>query len=394
MNSEKQPNEFSKLLKDKNDNDKLVYHGMINKKSTKQNKLFSYFKSLYNDFLLLFALILLFSPLIYLLYITFNTIKGIRFHNNNNEEEKESKRIDLLKVYDEKKLCSSNKRFAILYRNSCSPCGLFSYYIVHLGCIIKFLDEGFIPIIEVESFPNVFNGYNESSTIENPWEMLFNQPCGYTYKQIKNDEKLKKRIKYLECECNDNMPSEKEIYKNKTLINQYHNIANKYMSVKREILNEANMIWEQLFKNSKNVLGVLVRGTDYTTIKPLEHSIPPTAEQAIKDAAKMDKKNKYDYIFLATEDNIIRNKFIKKFNEKLKYLLPEKKIEYDYKEEDYLTKHKDVAGNMQFQKTYLLSMIILSKCTDIITSRTSGAAGAFILSEGFRNELVYYLGEY
>ena len=39
-------------------------------------------------------------------------------------------------------------------------------------------------------------------------------------------------------------------------------------------------------------------------------------------------------------------------------------------------------------------MIILSKCTDIITSRTNGAAGAFILSEGFRNELVYYLGEY
>ena len=224
--------------------------------------------------------------------------------------------------------------------------------------------------------------------------MLFNQPCGYTYKQIKNDEMLKKRIKYLECECNDNMPSEKELYKNKTLINQYHNIANKYMSVKREILNEANMIWEQLFKNSKNVLGVLVRGTDYITMKPSEFPIPPTAEQAIKDAVKMDKQNNYDYIFLATEDNIIRNKFIKKFNDKLKYLLPDKKIEYDYKEKDYLTKNKDVSGNIQFQKTYLLSMIILSKCTDIITSRTNGAAGAFILSEGFRNELVYYLGEY
>ena len=49
---------------------------------------------------------------------------------------------------------------------------------------------------------------------------------------------------------------------------------------------------------------------------------------------------------------------------------------------------------MDFLKAYLYSIIILSKCVDIISSRTSGAAGAFILSKGFRNQLVYYLGEY
>ena len=38
--------------------------------------------------------------------------------------------------------------------------------------------------------------------------------------------------------------------------------------------------------------------------------------------------------------------------------------------------------------------ISLSKCIDIISSRTSGAAGVFIISNGFRNKLVYYLGEY
>ena len=49
---------------------------------------------------------------------------------------------------------------------------------------------------------------------------------------------------------------------------------------------------------------------------------------------------------------------------------------------------------MNFMKTYVLSIIILSKCEDIISARTSGAAGVFILSKGFRNSLVYYLGEY
>ena len=45
-------------------------------------------------------------------------------------------------------------------------------------------------------------------------------------------------------------------------------------------------------------------------------------------------------------------------------------------------------------KTYLLTVVILSKCLDIISARTSGAAGVFILSKGFRNSLVYYIGDY
>ena len=43
---------------------------------------------------------------------------------------------------------------------------------------------------------------------------------------------------------------------------------------------------------------------------------------------------------------------------------------------------------------YLLNIILLSKCIDIITARCSGAAGIFILTNGFRNSKVYDLGEY
>ena len=166
------------------------------------------------------------------------------------------------------------------------------------------------------------------------------------------------------------------------------------MSVKKNIIDESNIIWKQLFNNSKNVLGVLIRGTDYITMKPFGHAISPTPEIIINDIKKMDKKNKYDFIFLATEDNIIRNKFIKEFKNKVKYLLPNKIIEYNYTIGNYLTLNPNVSGNMEFQKIYALSILILSKCIDIISSRTSGAASAFIISEGFRNDLVYYLGYY
>ena len=405
MSSGKQSNEFSKLLKD-NDKPQIIYQEVIYKKPI-QNQFIWFMAKINENFSLLILLTLfLFFCIIYFLLISIKSKKEL-IYNYDREDKNENfynkqyifgknyKKVNITNLYNEKKMCSENKKFAILRRVNCEACGLFSYYIVHLGCIITFLNEGFIPIIDVSSFPNVFNGYHDEFTNNNnDWETFFNQPCGYTLKDVEENQN-KHNVLYLECECTKNMPSEKEIYSNKTLIKYYRDIAKKYMSVKSNILEEANIIWKKLFKDSKNVLGVLVRGTDYTTLKPVLHSIPPSPEMAINDTKKMDLENKYDYIFLATEDIKIRNKFVKEFGDKLKYLEPDSKIDYDIDEANYLSFHPDIFGNMKFQKTYLLSMIILSKCIDIISSRTSGAAGAFILSEeGFRKELVYYIGYY
>ncbi len=300
-----------------------------------------------------------------------------------NESTKYS---DLL--LDEKKICSTNKKFAILRRTNCEPCGLFSYYIVHLGCIINYLKHGYIPILEVASFSNIFTGNNKPK--DNPWEEFFNQPCGYTLNEVVK----MKDVKFFECECVCDMPDEKTIYSNTIMLNYHHKIQEKYMSIKNNIYKEVEKIWQNLFGNSTNVLGIFIRGTDYISIEPSGHSRQPSTKRLINDVIKMNKKNKYDFIFLGTEDNKIRNLFIKIFGKKLKYLIPKDKIFYNYDTGNYLTYNKNVFGNMNFSKIYLLSVIILSKCIDIISSRTSGAAGVFIISNGFRNKLVYYLGEY
>ena len=408
-------NERSKLLKDK-DKDKekyklrIIYSEDINNDNkTSQNFLLEWIIVKINDNITLITLllILIFVTLIYLLLVSMKEKKDMEYeHENSLREEylkhynddhtikKTYKQLNITNLYNMTKICRENKQFAILKRTSCEACGLFSYYIVHLGCIITYLNEGYIPIIDVSSFQNIFNGYNETENKNiNQWEYFFNQPCGYTLNYVKNNIS-KDNIKYFECECNDNMPSEKEVYSNKTRLKFFRDMAKSYMPVKEDILNEVNDLWEKLFNNSKNVLGLLVRGTDYISIRPYEHAIPPSVDMAINDTIKWDKENKYDYIFLATEDNNIREEFIKKFGTKLKYLLPDKEIEYNYDEAAYLSFYDEVFGNMKFQKTYLLSMLLLSKCLDIITSRTSGAAGAYIFSEGFRKDLVYYIGEY
>ncbi len=382
------PNEESKLIKN-------------NKSQNQENKKFlcSFLKNTKSNIIKWSILIILLALIIFtiisiiiLFQIKKEPMKILLEQIQQNKEyfslpaNESTKYSDLL--LDEKKICSTNKKFAILRRTNCEPCGLFSYYIVHLGCIINYLKHGYIPILEVASFSNIFTGNNKPK--DNPWEEFFNQPCGYTLNEVVK----MKDVKFFECECVCDMPDEKTIYSNTIMLNYHHKIQEKYMSIKNNIYKEVEKIWQNLFGNSTNVLGIFIRGTDYISIEPSGHSRQPSTKRLINDVIKMNKKNKYDFIFLGTEDNKIRNLFIKIFGKKLKYLIPKDKIFYNYDTGNYLTYNKNVFGNMNFSKIYLLSVIILSKCIDIISSRTSGAAGVFIISNGFRNKIVYYLGEY
>ena len=388
------PNEKSKLV---NENETKISYKERNKKEKKEKKghccsFLNNIKSIIVKLILLIRLIIYIYFLILSLYkaktkkepmkILSSLLKQNGRHSSlpANESTKYSSTL-----FNEKKICSENKKFAILRRTSCEACGLFSYYIVHLGCIINYLKHGYIPILDVGSFSNILSGNNNPE--DNPWEEFFNQPCGYTL----DDVVKMKDVEIFECECVLDMPDEKTVYSKPIMLNYHHIIQEKYMSVNRNILKEAKKIWYKLFRHSKNVLGIFVRGTDYSRLQPGGHSRQPSIDIIINDTITMDKQNKYDYIFLGTEDDEIRNAFIKKFGKKLKYLVPKDKLVYN---SGYLTYSKNVFGNMDFSKTYLLSIVILSKCIDIISSRTSGAAGVFIISNGFRNKLVYYLGDY
>lgn len=283
----------------------------------------------------------------------------------------------------------NNTQFRIIYKKECYSCGFFTYYINFLGCIITSISSQRTPIIDVRSYPNIFNEYksDKDSLINgsNYWENIFYHPHNYTLKEI--EEKAQK-LEYEECKDNNMAPNQNEIYYSKYAIEFYHNFAKQYLPIKKEILKKAYHMKFKLFNKKNNTLGALARGTDVPILKPVDIPIPPTAEIMIKDVKKMDDENNYDYIFLVTEDEIIRNKFITQFGEKLKYLEPENKIEYNYKRNESLSSNKNVQG-FNYQEFYLINIIILSKCLDIISAKTYGAAAAFILSEGFRNSFVY-----
>lgn len=281
-----------------------------------------------------------------------------------------------------------NFNFAVI-KTPCAFCGLFSAYISFLGCIRQFMIQGFIPILELESYKNTINGFTVDPSKGNPWEYYFNQPFGYQYSNIK---KQAKNIKYFVCHAK--IRPDGNFYLNKEVMNYWRSFARKYLPIKIEIIKESNYIIRRIFNNSRNVLGVLLRGTDYIAKKPYKHPIPPKTKDVIKDVKKLDNKNKYDWIFLATEDNFIREEFIRAIGIKVKYLLNKSKINYNYYKKKYLAFNIDFKRNKEFNKIYLLNIIILSKCLDLLSARTTGTYGIFIFTKGFRNYKVYNLGYY
>ena len=133
---------------------------------------------------------------------------------------------------------------------------------------------------------------------------------------------------------------------------------------------------------------------NYIARKPSEHPIPPEPEMVIRDIEIMLKNKTYEWLFIATEDYKIRDKFINKFSKKLKYLTYNKKIYYNTTEKNFLAYNNVIKGNIEYIKIYLLNIIILSKCSDIICAQTSGSIGAFILNKRYRFNKVYSLGYY
>ena len=219
---------------------------------------------------------------------------------------------------------------------------------------------------------------------KNPWELFFYQPYNFTLEDV---TKYANNVTTLECNAIGERPDEINMYYKGDSINFWHDFAQIYMPLKKELLIEADKIMFNLFGYSKNILGVKMRGTDYIAWKPKGHSIPPKIGQVIKDTNMMDHKYNYDFIFFATEDEKIRINFLSAFDNKVKIVTKEDFIQI----ENY---NSGINKVLNYMKNYLLNIIILSKCLDIITSRTSGSSGVFVLTKGFRHSKVYILGTY
>ncbi len=262
--------------------------------------------------------------------------------------------------------------------------GLFSYFITNLGGIRKAVESGYTPVIDMMTYPNTYLSAEDVNQI-NAWEYFFEQPCKYTLQNTKFHCKIVNsgEVEYSLPSLNSN-PQEFLIWK------EY---ANQYIRFSSKALHEIDTAYQQLIPAGKRILGVLCRGSDYINLRPHGHPVQPTVEMMIEKVESALIDWQCEYIYLATEDYDICEKFKEKFGQKVIFQTADK-LHYDHS--GYVSDYMPAATSSKLQQgmTYLVSIGILTRCNAFIAGNTSGTLGVMLLPNQFEHTYIWDLGLY
>lgn len=145
--------------------------------------------------------------------------------------------------------------------------------------------------------------------------------------------------------------------------------------LKPEFISQMDEYTRQVIADKK-VLGVLLRGTDYTIANFAGSYHPVSIEDAIELIDERVKKYNYDKIFVATEDSDYLEKVIETFPQKILAVSQErhdvsefKNVKFisdlekeQYSDEEYLANVEDTTVN------YFYAMYMLSRCESFISN--------------------------
>lgn len=281
---------------------------------------------------------------------------------------------------------NKGKEFYVVRRAS-AKVGLFSLVLTSLGYIKYALEQGYIPIVDMQNYSSFYQGARTEN--KNIWEYFFEQPCKWNLEDIVKSNKvilgngiISKDIEYPD----DNIAYDTQKFE------FWKAVADEYLKVNEDIRKEADRIAEELFGTSK-ILGILARGTDYVNMRPYNHPIQPTAEQLMEKIDEVMVKQECNKIYLATEDKGIFEKFKVRYGEQVIAL------DVDRHETQGTQNINDVRrmqkkDDYTMAKEYLITILLLSKCDCLVAGNTSGSIGALLLNKGYEYQYIFNLGRY
>jgi len=221
--------------------------------------------------------------------------------------------------------------------------GLFSNLAFVINHIKVATDMGFIPIVDMKNFPSIYSEKNKILCTNNSWEYYFNQITNYTLEEVYKSKNiiLTNNIFYAGNGFNY------RITESDTLLD----IFKKNIFLKKTKLKTINYLKKKLLSNKKT-LGIHFRGTGYK----IEDN-PLTINQMINKINNILSEEKYDQIFLVTEDSINFKGIIDYFGSKVIYLKTSQrgKTNLEVWNKYPRTRHRYKMGREILYETYLLS---------------------------------------
>jgi len=253
--------------------------------------------------------------------------------------------ISLLKLGSKNK----NKTFYVIKRTP--GAGLFSNVIFVLNHLLIAKKHSFIPIVDMQNFPTIYNEKNMIYKTNNSWEYYFESLNKYNLDDVYKSQRV--------------IITNNRFYRSMTheINSKNFKKVKKFIRVKKDHINFAKKFFDKNLKNKK-ILGVHYRGTSYKS--SANHPFPPTKEQIINKVDNLMKIQNFDAIFLCSEEKKNLDLFKKKYKHKLFYI-------------DSFRSNKDNAFKIYPRKNHryklgqeiLIETLILSKCDTFLHTDTN-----------------------
>ena len=202
------------------------------------------------------------------------------------------------------------KRYYIIRRKA-PWAGFYANYLHVAGHLVYALKKKYIPVVDMENYPTLYNEDIVFKGTKNAWEYYFVQPSGISvaealnsgnyilsdYSTMRENIPYKDGKGYFYIEWNKAQP--------------ILDVIHKYMQPNVDILNEAR---EFFYTNcqGKKVLGVHYRGTDKKVIVK-NHFLSASLQNYLKCVEKCFQEYQPDMILLCTDDKEAVSVFSEKY---------------------------------------------------------------------------------
>ncbi len=282
-----------------------------------------------------------------------------------------------------------NKKVIEKYRNTNTPIycdirlysdegGLFCHWLKALSGISYSIRNGFIPVIDMQTKENILMTDKERKRI-NAWEYFFLQPGGIHFSEIKG----KKNVVILENPRS--MDGIGELISSEIAADYWRTVVKRFIAFSGEQQKIVDNHID-LFNTDDRWLGVLARGTDYLN-PAVGHPEQPQVADLVEKIDEMSEKNNCNRLFVATEDADILDGLRAVYGNRMFYL-DQKRYRGQQKDKlGHLDDYKQ--GAIEMNRIYLAAMYYLGRCDCLLTGNTTGAAGAFLFSEGYDDLFVW-----
>jgi hypothetical protein len=144
------------------------------------------------------------------------------------------------------------------------------------------------------------------------------------------------------------------------------------------------------------MMGCLIRGTDYITLKPAGHPVQPKPEEIVNKVSDLFESGKYTAVYVATEEKKLYDMVGNAIG--VENIRENKRQYYDV----FYDRNIDVIGKVRFDRDndnywksleYLSSLAILSKCKTLVAGNCGGTVFAVLMGD-YCDPMIFNYGVY